>query len=262
MNPFVIIVLSITQAVTEFLPISSSAHLLLLPWVFGFDNPGLAFDAALHIGTALALVVFFAKDFWKLFVDRDRLLIYILVASIPAALFGFFGDKFIEEYLHVSYYAPLVVGIGMVFFSVVLYLIDKYAALKSEVKDMTLWQSVIIGFAQALALIPGTSRSGVTITAGLWLGLKREDAARFSFLLATPISLGAGIYKAYNIFTDPNSSNISSIGLILAIMLTFVVGLIVIKWLLDYLKKHSMLIFVIYRIIVGLGVISLWLIKR
>lgn len=262
MNPFVIILLSITQAITEFLPISSSAHLLLLPWFFGFDNPGLAFDAALHIGTALALLVFFAKDFWRLFVKRDRLLLYILAASVPAALFGFFGDKLIEEYLHVSYYAPLVVGIGMVFFSIVLYLVDKYAALKSEVKDITLWQSLVVGFAQALALIPGTSRSGVTITAGLWLGLKREDAARFSFLLATPISLGAGLYKAYDIFTDPSSSNVSSLGLVLAIILTFVVGLVVIKWLLSYLKSHSMLIFVIYRIIVGLGVISLWLIRR
>lgn len=262
MNPLIIIILSITQAVTEFLPISSSAHLLLLPWVFGFENPGLAFDAALHIGTALALLVYFAKDFWVLFANRDKLLVYIFAASIPAALFGFFGDKLIEEYLHLSYFAPLVVGIGMIFFSLVLYAIDKHAKLKEEVKDISLKQSLLIGFAQALALIPGTSRSGVTITAGLWLGLKREDAARFSFLLATPISLGAGLYKAYGIFTNPSSSNISSISLILAIILTFVAGLVVIKWLLGYLKNHSMLIFVIYRIIIGLGVIALWMIKK
>jgi len=261
MNPLIIIILSVTQAVTEFLPISSSAHLLLLPWVFGFDNPGLAFDAALHIGTALALLVFFAKDFWRLIVSKDKLLLYILAASVPAAIFGFFGDQLIEEYLHLSFYAPLTVGIGMVFFSIILYVIDRYAALKSEVKDINLKQSLIIGFAQALALIPGTSRSGVTITAGLWLGLKREDAARFSFLLATPISLGAGIYKAYDIFTDPNPM-VSNVGLVFAIILTFVVGLVVIKWMLSYLKRHSMLIFVIYRIIVGLGIISLWLIRR
>lgn len=262
MNPIILIILSITQAITEFLPISSSAHLLLLPWVFGFENPGLAFDAALHVGTAMALLVFFAKDFWQMFVARDKLLLYIFAASIPAAFFGFFGDKLIEEYLHMSYYAPLVVGIGMVFFSIVLFLIDKYAALKSEVKDVSLRQSLIIGFAQALALIPGTSRSGVTITAGLWLGLKREDAARFSFLLATPISLGAGLYKAYSILSDPSSSSVSSVGLIFAILLTFVVGIVVIKWLLGYLKKHSMLIFVVYRIIVGLGVVALWMIKK
>lgn len=261
MNPIILIILSITQAITEFLPISSSAHLLLLPWVFGLPNPGLAFDAALHIGTALALVVFFAKDFWQLIRDRDRLLVYIIVASIPAALFGFFGDSIIEEYLHLSFYAPLIVGIGMVFFSIVLYLIDKYAKLESEIKDVGLKQSLIIGFAQALALIPGTSRSGVTITAGLWLGLKREDAARFSFLLATPISLAAGIYKAYDIFQDPNPS-VSAISLLFAIILTFVVGIIVIKWLLGYLKNHSMLIFVIYRIVIGGGVILLWLLRR
>ncbi len=261
MNPIILIILSITQAITEFLPISSSAHLLLLPWVFNLPNPGLAFDAALHIGTALALVVFFAKDFLRLIKNKDKILLYIIAASIPAALFGFLGDSIIEKYLHISFYAPLVVGIGMIFFSLILYFVDKYAKLESEIKDVGLKQSLIIGFAQALALIPGTSRSGVTITAGLWLGLKREDAARFSFLLATPISLAAGVYKAYDIIQDPSPS-VSTLSLVLAILLTFIVGLIVIKWLLGYLKNHSMLIFVIYRIVIGTGVILLWLIKR
>ena len=261
MNPIILIILSITQSITEFLPISSSAHLLLLPWVFNMQNPGLAFDAALHVGTASALVVFFAKDFLKMIKERDRLLLYILVASIPAALFGFFGDSIIEKYLHLSFYAPLIVGVGMVFFSAVLYLVDKYAKLETDIDKVGLRQSIIIGFAQALALIPGTSRSGVTITAGLWLGLKREDAARFSFLLATPISFAAGAYKMYGLVKDPSPST-STTSLVLAILLTFIVGLVVIKWLLSYLKKHSMLVFVVYRVIIGTGVILLWLLRR
>jgi len=261
MSPFVIVLLAVTQAITEFLPISSSAHLTLMPWVFGFPNPGLAYDAVLHIGTALALLVFFAKDFWKLIITKDKLLLYIIAASIPAAFFGFFGDKYIEEYLHFNSFAPLIIGLGMIFFSGLLYYIDKHAKTEEGIEKVTLRQSIIIGFAQVLALIPGTSRSGVTITAGLWLGLKREDAARFSFLLATPITFGAGLYKIYGLVKHPSSA-VTSLDLFVGILITFVVGLIVIKWFLGYLKNHSMLVFVIYRVIFGVGVVALWLIRR
>lgn len=261
MNPIIVVVLAITQAITEFLPISSSAHLALIPWVFGFVNPGLAFDAALHIGTAMALLVFFAKEFATMIRKKDKLVGYILIASVPAAVIGFLGDKTIEEYLHNSSYAPLIIGCGMIFFSLLLYYIDKTAKLQESIEKISLKQSIFIGFAQALALIPGTSRSGVTITAGLWLGLKREDAARFSFLMATPISLGAGLYKLYSLIKLP-PVGVSNTDILLGVIITFVVGLVVIKWLLDYLKNHSMLIFVIYRIIVGLGVVMLWMIRR
>ncbi len=261
MNIYVVVVLSIVQAVTEFLPISSSAHLLLVPWVFNFTNPGLAFDAALHIGTALALLVFFGKEFWQMLLKKDKLIKYIIIATLPALFIGYFGDKYIEHYLHASSYAPLVLAIGMILFGFLLLYVDKTAKLQESVDKITLKQSVIIGFAQAVALIPGTSRSGITITAGLWLGLKREDAARFSFLLATPISLGAGLYKALSLVKEPVKS-ISNLDLILGIVVTFAVGLLVIKWLLDYLKSHSMLIFVLYRIILGLGIIAIWLIRR
>lgn len=261
MNIYVVVILSIVQAVTEFLPISSSAHLLLVPWVFNFTNPGLAFDAALHIGTALALLVFFGKEFWQMLLKKDKLIKYIIIATLPALFIGYFGDKYIEHYLHASSYAPLVLAIGMILFGFLLLYVDKTAKLQESVDKITLKQSVIIGFAQAVALIPGTSRSGITITAGLWLGLKREDAARFSFLLATPISLGAGLYKALSLVKEPVKS-ISNLDLILGIVVTFAVGLLVIKWLLDYLKSHSMLIFVLYRIILGLGIIAIWLIRR
>ena len=256
----IVLVLAVVQAITEFLPISSSAHLLLVPWVFQVDSPGLAFDAAIHIGTALALLLFFGREFWQMVKTKDKLLWYIVAASLPAAIIGFFGDKFIEKYLHSSSYAPLVVGIGMILFSGLLYYADKVGKKNEGVEKITLKQSLIVGVAQILAFIPGASRSGITITAGLWLGFKREDAARFSFLLATPISLGAGLYKAYQLVNEPTQS-VSNLNLAIGIAVTFVVGVVVIKWFLDYLKKHSMLAFVVYRVVVGVGVIALWLIR-
>jgi len=256
-----VIILSVIQGITEFLPISSSAHLFLTPWIFNFPDPGLAFDAAIHIGTALALLVFFGREFWKMFVDKDKLLWYILIASVPAAILGFLGDSLIDKYLHQSSYAPLIIGIGIAFFAVVLYIVDKTAKLDEGIEQFSLKQSLIVGFAQALALVPGTSRSGITITAGLWLGLKREDAARFSFLLATPISLGAGAYKLQQLLRHPQH-NLSNLNIFLGILVSFVVGVIVIAWFLKYLKKHTMTIFVVYRIILGLFVVGLWFYRK
>lgn len=258
---FEVIILSILQGVTEFLPISSSAHLFLFPWAFNFNNPGLAFDAAIHVGTAVALVIFFWRDFYNLIKKKDKLLLYILIASVPAALAGFFGDKFIEKYFHESSTAPLTIGIGLVFFGALMYVIDKNAKLDKDLTHIGKKRALFIGFAQVLALIPGTSRSGITITAGEYLGLDRDSAARFSFLLATPISLGAGLYKLLQIVKDPPTG--SSIWMtILGIIISFAVGIAIIKWLLDYLKKHSLYIFVLYRFLIGLAVIGLWLARR
>jgi undecaprenyl-diphosphatase len=255
---FLTILLSVTQGITEFLPISSSAHLLLLPWLFGFPNPGLGFDAAIHIGTAAALLVFFGKEFYTMAKKRDKLLGYVLLASIPAGLIGFFGDKFIETHFHQASYAPLVVGIGMVLFSFVMYIVDKKATLTQDIKHVGLKRALFIGFAQALALIPGTSRSGSTIVAGEFLGLNRESAARFSFLMATPISLGAGLYKFSQLLTE-GGEGFPVWLTVVGIITSFIVGLAVIKWLLDYLKKHTLGVFVAYRIALGLLVIGVWL---
>lgn len=258
---FEVIILSILQGVTEFLPISSSAHLFLTPWIFNFPDPGLAFDAAIHIGTALALVVFFWRDFYELFKRRDKLLLYILIASIPAAIVGYFGDKLIERYFHEASSAPLTVGIGLIFFAGLMFIIDKNAKLDKDLGHIGKKRALFIGFAQVLALIPGTSRSGITITAGEYLGLDRDSAARFSFLLATPISLGAGLYKLLQITQEP-MPNTSLWLVVLGIVVSFGVGMAVIKWLLDYLKKHTLYIFVIYRVLLGLAVVGLWLIRR
>ncbi len=252
------IILSVTQGVTEFLPISSSAHLLLLPWLFNFPDPGLGFDAAIHIGTALALLVFFGKQFYELIRKKDKLLWYVLVASVPAVVFGFIGDKWIDQNLHQSSIAPLIVGICAILFSVVMYVVDKKATLKLNIEHVGYKKAIFIGFAQVLALIPGASRSGTTIVAGEFLGLDRESAARFSFLMATPVTLGAGLYKLAQLATS-KTNTFPLILTIIGIIVTFLVGLVVIKWLLDYLKKHTLVVFVLYRIAVGSLIIGVWL---
>lgn len=254
---FYTVILSIVQGITEFLPISSSAHLLLFPWLFNFPDPGLGFDAAIHIGTALALLVFFGKQFYDLIKKKDKLLWYVLIASVPAAIFGFLGDKWIDQHLHQASYAPLIVGILMILFSIVMYVVDKKATLELNIEHVGYKKAIAIGFAQVLALIPGTSRSGVTIVAGEYLGLDRESAARFSFLMATPISLGAGLYKFVQLMGDKTQTFPISLTIV-GIIVTFFVGLAVIKWLLDYLKKHTLTAFVIYRVVVGILVVAVW----
>ena len=256
----IVIFLGIIQALSEFLPISSSAHLLIFPWLFKFADPGLGFDAAIHVGTAIALVAFFYKDFWRMIKTHDRLLWMIVVASIPGAAIGFLGEKWIDQYLHQSSVAPLVVGIGLILFGGLLYIVDKVTAPTIEIKQLSWGRSLVIGFAQALALIPGVSRSGITLTTGMFSGLSRSDAARFSFLLATPITLGAGAYKIMDLIKSPASS-VSNFQRFLGVLVSAVLGFAVIKWLLNYLVKHGLGIFVWYRIILGTIVILVYFLR-
>lgn len=256
----IVIFLGTIQALSEFLPISSSAHLLIFPWLFHFTDPGLGFDAAIHVGTALALFAFFYKDFWKMIKSRDRLFWMIIVASIPGAVIGLLGEKWIDKYLHQSANAPLIVGIGLMLFGGLLYIVDKVTTPKIEIKQLTWGKSIAIGFAQALALIPGVSRAGITLTAGMFSGMSRSDAARFSFLLATPITLGAGLYKMLDLVSTPSSS-VSNLNLLLGVFVSAVLGFIVIKWLLSYLVKHGLMLFVWYRVILGLIVIMVFFLR-
>lgn len=257
----VVILLAAIQGITEFLPISSSAHLYLFPWMFGLPSPGLSFDAAIHIGTALALLIFFWRDFYDLIRKRDKLLWAIIIATIPAVIVGYFGDKIIEQTFHESSFAPLVIGVGMIFFSLVMWWVDRTAKLQADISHVGYKRALIVGLAQVLALIPGTSRSGITITAGEFLGLKRSDAARFSFLLATPISLGAGLYKFTQLVSAPTQNGITIWMTILGIVVSFGVGVAVIAWLLDYLKRHSLLVFVVYRVVLGALVLLIWFMR-
>ena len=236
------------QAITEFLPISSSAHLLIAPWLVGIPNPGLAFDAALHIGTSVALVWFFWADFIKIWNEKSRLLKFIIIASIPGGVIGFLGEKVIDKVFHQGDQAIIIVALGMILTTLIIWIIDKRAADIRRLEQITQSDAILIGIGQALALIPGVSRSGSTIAAGLALGFKRDAAARFSFLIGTPIALGAGLYKSLGIISsNPSSSEI--LNMIIGISVSAILGFIVIGWLLDYLKQHDLKVFLIYRLI-------------
>lgn len=254
------IVLGAVQALTEFLPISSSAHLLIMPWLFGFPAQGLAFDAALHIGTSLALLIFFWRDFWEMIKTRDRFLGLILIASVPGAVIGFFGEQYIDEYFHDGSTAILIAAVGMILMTGLIWYIDATARLKKDLKEMSRKEAFWVGMAQALALIPGMSRSGATIAAGLAAGYSRKAAARFSFLIGTPIALGAGLYKAKDIVVA-QPSNPELIQLALGVATSALLGFIVIRWLLEYVQKHDLRVFLIYRLIFATTVIIVWLVR-
>ena len=196
------IILGIVQGLTELLPISSSAHLFLIPWIFNWEIPE-SFDVALHFGTLLAIGIFFFKDWIELIIGgynmvvkkekttEGRMFWYILIATIPGGIIGFILDKYAEELLT----KPMIIAIALIIMGIILYLIDKNAKKQTGYKNMTFKQTFIIGLSQALAFIPGVSRSGITMTTGRALGVKREAVAKYSFMLSAPIVLAATIFK-------------------------------------------------------------------
>ena len=260
MTIFQAVVLGIVQGLTELLPISSSGHLSLLPWVFGW-NITESFDVALHFGTLLAIGLFFFKDwlglikggFNKLIKKEDstegRMFWYIVAATIPGGIIGFLLEHFAEDALN----KPLIIAIALMVMGIILYIVDKKAPSKVQYENMTFKQTFLIGITQALAFIPGVSRSGVTITTARAMGITRESAAKYSFMLSAPIVLGATIFK----FKD----FIFSIPWVIGVLVSFLVGLVVIKFLLEYLRKGSFKAFAIYRVIVGILVIALFIIR-
>ena len=261
------IILGIVQGLTELLPISSSAHLNLIPIIFNWNVPE-SFDVALHFWTLLAIGIFFFKDwieliiggFKKVFKKEDstqgRMFWYIVAATIPGGIIGFILDKYAEDFLT----KPLIIAIALIVMGIILYLVDKNAKSETEYENMTFKQTFLIGLSQALAFIPGVSRSGITMTTGRLMGVKRESTAKYSFMLSAPIVLAATVFKLGDFieyFTIASTTGI--IAFILGVLVSFVVGIIVIKFLLNYLKKGSFKIFAIYRVIIGLLVIA-WLI--
>ena len=261
------VVLGVVQGLTEFLPISSSAHLRLVGEVFGWDDPGAAFTAIIQIGTEAAVLLYFRKDISRIVVawlgslagrrkgDPDaRMGWLIIVGSIPIVVLGLLFQDDIETTLR----DLRIVAICLVAFSLILFWADRVGAKKRELADLTVPHGIGFGFAQAMALIPGVSRSGGTITAGLFLGYSRAAAARYSFLLAIPAVLGSGLFQAYEAFTgDVAGQGVSWGPTILATVIGFGVGLTVIAWLLRYLDRGSFMPFVVYRIVLGLLVLAL-----
>ena len=251
------IILGIVQGLTELLPISSSAHLNLIPWIFNWNMPE-SFDVALHFGTLLAIALFFFKDWIALIKggykqvvkkeksDEGRMFWYIVLATIPGGAIGFILDHFVGGSLNM----PLLIAGALIVMGIILYVADKKAPTKTEYKDMTLKQTFLIGLSQALAFIPGVSRSGVTMTTGRIMGVSRESTAKYSFMLSAPIVLGATIYKFKDFVFD--------IPFVVGALASFISGLLVIKFLLEYLKKGSFKIFAIYRVILGIIIIGIY----
>lgn len=261
MEIFQALILGIVQGLTELLPISSSAHLNLIPWIFNWNIPE-SFDVALHFGTLLAIALFFCKDWielikggYKQVVKKEKsfegkMFWYLVIATIPGGIIGFVLDHFVGESLGKM---PLLIAIALIVMGIILYIVDKKAPTKTQYKDMTFKQTFIIGLSQALAFIPGVSRSGVTMTTGRLMGVSRESTAKYSFMLSAPIVLGATLYKFKDFVFD--------IPFVVGVLASFISGLLVIKFLLEYLKKGSFKIFSVYRVIVGIIVIAIYCVR-
>lgn len=254
MSPIQSIILGIVQGVGEFLPVSSSAHLIIVPWFLGWKEHSLAFDVALHAGTLLAVVTYFWRD-W-LGIIRSRFLWYIVVASVPGAIIG----KLFEEKAETVFRSPLLIASAMGLFAAILFLVDRFRDKRRSLKSLNFLDSILIGISQALAIIPGVSRSGATMAAGIGLKFDREAAARFSFLISAPIIFGATALKLGDITALASGDNGFSI--FTGFTASAVTGFLSIRFLLGYLKRHSFTVFVVYRIIFSLVVFLLVFIRR
>jgi len=264
------VLLGIVQGLTEFLPISSSGHLILVPWLQDYtflrenESFNKTFDVALHIGTAAAVITYFRRELLRMFVGffrslnrrsieglDERLAWVVVIGTIPAAIVGALGESFIDDNLG----EPWMIGIQLIVFGLVLAWADRLPQ-RRDLDGVRLRDGLYIGLAQAVALAPGTSRSGITITAARVLGLDRESAARVSFLLLVPVTIGAGIVKAYDAVNVGLPDGVV-LPLIVGMIAAAVTGFLAIAWLLRYVTSHSYDIFVIYRILIGAGVLIL-----
>ena len=269
------LILGIVQGLTELLPISSSAHLNLFPWIFGWEEISASFDVALHIGTLFAIILFFFKDWielikggYKQVIKKEKstegkIFWYIVISTIPTGVLCLILDKLSEkiiEKLAVSFSVEekmvemFLIAFALIIMGIILYIVDKRAKSKTEYKDITLKQSILIAMSQAIAAaFPGVSRSGITMTVGRGMGLKRESVAKYSFLLSTLIVAAAALYDLKDF--------VFNIPFFIGVLASFIVGVLVIKFLLEYLKKGSFKGFAIYRVILGIFIIGLCIVR-
>ncbi len=258
MSIFQAIIYGIIQGIGEFLPISSTAHLIVVPWLFRWEVPDITFDVALHLGTLVAVMAFFWRDWLKLALAGakgvrtadGKLFWFLVAATIPGAIIG----KIFEEQVESSFRNPARIGGALIIMGIFIYIVDKYVRKDVKLENIGFFRSFAIGISQAAAIVPGVSRSGITMAAGLLVGLTRESAAKFSFLLSTPIILGVGLLKLKDII----HSQIDAVPFAAAIITSAVVGFLSIKFLLDYLKSKGFGIFVAYRFVFGLFLIFVY----
>ena len=252
------IILGIVQGIGEFLPISSSAHLILVPYLFGLKEGSMAFDIALHFGTLLAVLVIYFKEWWKLFIGAcnkvfkkkestdNKIFWYLVTATVPGALAGLLLDDIVENVFRKQIW---LIALSLAIMGVLIYLGDKWASKhyknkETKFENITFKQAFLVGCSQAFAVIPGFSRSGTTILTGRLLGLDKESITKFTFLLSVPIITGATILKIGDLVMTKE--------VIIGIITSFIVGIISIKFLLNYIKKHDFSIFAFYRVIIAI----------
>lgn len=248
------IILGIIQGIGEFLPISSSAHLILVPFLFNWESHSMAFDVALHFGTLLSVLVIFFRDWWELFIGavkkvtkgknsfENKMFWYLVIATIPGALLGYLLEDMVENVFRTKIW---LIALALAIMGILIYIGDKWAdqhyKIETDFKHISLSQAFLIGLSQALAIIPGFSRSGTTILAARLMGLSKKAATKFTFLLSVPIIAGATVLKIPELAI--------SIETIIGVLVSFIVGIFSIKFLLNYVKKHDFSVFAIYRVI-------------
>jgi undecaprenyl-diphosphatase len=266
------IVLALVQAFTEFLPVSSTAHLTLFPWLLGWADPGLAFDVALHAGTLVAVLLYFFKDWLTLTLcglgmkypasatteevgQHRKLFWYMVIGTIPGGILGALFEKTIEE----RFRTPYVIAISLIAVALVMWWADSKSRLTRPLEQSNVGDAATIGTAQALALCPGVSRSGITITAGLFRGFTREGATRFSFLLSTPLIAGAVVSHLPKLIKlhKAGGLDLPLSTLLISIVVSGIAGYFVIAFFLRYLQTHTLKVFVFYRLLFGIIVLVL-----
>lgn len=280
MELFAAAVLGIVQGLTEFLPISSSAHLILVPWFLGWKPEGLVFDVSLHAGTALAILAYFWRDWLMLAREvingiaageplgnpQRRLAWFLIVGSLPAAIVGLLFEKHVEDTLR----SPLITVVTLVVIGIVIYVSERRSRRRRSLEKFTWGDSIWIGLSQALALIPGVSRSGITISTAMLRDADRSSAARFSFLLATPVIVGAGMLEGWHLIKEVGTAPFAGVGgaanpvsaqwpvFVIGVFCATVTGFFCIRYFLRYLQTNTLMPFVIYRFVLAAIVLAFY----
>jgi len=276
------VILGLVQGLTEFLPISSSGHLTIVPWLLNWEQPGLAFDAALHLGTLLAVVIYFRLEIFRMirsiplamrrgvpllrgetvdhpFAPDARLGLLIVIGCIPGGVIGFLGDDAIDSFFHSDTNrdrAMIIIAVLLAAFAVLLWISERVTRRNRPMADLRPTDAVIIGVAQAIALLPGTSRSGVTLTAALFRDVSRADAARFSFLLGLPLILAASVTGLKDVI-DSGAGGIGTTQIVVGISVSALSGMVAIWALLKLLQRAPTTVFTAYRLVAAAGIVLL-----
>ncbi len=267
MSLFHVVILAIVQGITEFLPISSSAHLALAPWLLGWEDQGLTFDIALHFGTLAAVLIYFFRDWVQIIAqgfgfsyehdsqltNSRHLLWFLMAATVPVGIIGLL----LKDYVETTLRNPFVIGFMLIAVGLLMGAADRAGKREKGVGRTSFADAMVIGVSQALAVVPGTSRSGITITAALFRGLRRSSAARFSFLLSTPAIGGAALVACLDLMEQGGIPPGMRVSFMVGMVVSAVTGCVVIRFFLRFLRDHTLKFFVAYRVIFGIMVIAL-----